>query len=133
VSEKRSRLNIEDKYHMPHSEARAFNGLMVPDQSGSRITAPEPGLQREILAHTPSMMLVRHDICQGWRGAAHRHPHEQLIYVIRGRIQFEANGAKFDAVAGDNFIVASNVEHQATALEDSVVLDVFTPAREDYL
>jgi quercetin dioxygenase-like cupin family protein len=118
---------------MLHSEERAFNGLIVPDQSYPRITTLEPGLQRQILAHTPGMMLVRHDLCKGWRGAAHQHPHEQLVYVISGRIQFEANGAKFDAVAGDNFIVASNVNHQATALEDSVVLDVFTPAREDYL
>ena len=118
---------------MLHSEERAFNGLIVPDQSYPRITTPEPGLQRQILAHTPSMMLVRHEMCQGWRGAAHQHPHEQLVYVIRGRLQFEANGAKFDVVEGDNFIVASNVEHWATALEDSVVLDVFTPAREDYL
>jgi quercetin dioxygenase-like cupin family protein len=38
-----------------------------------------------------------------------------------------------DASAGDNFIVASNVTHQACALEDSVVLDIFTPTREDYL
>jgi unsaturated pyranuronate lyase len=118
---------------MLYSEKSAFNGLIVPDQSCPRITTPEPGLQRQILAHTPGMMLVRHEMCKGWRGAAHRHPHEQLIYVIRGRIQFEANGAKLDAVAGDNLIVASNVEHQAIALEDSVVLDVFTPAREDYL
>jgi len=118
---------------MPHSEERAFNGLIVPDQSCPRITTPEPGLRRQILAHTPAMMLVRHDMCKGWHGAVHQHPHEQLVYVISGRIQFEANGARFDAAAGDNFIVASNVEHQATALEDSVVLDVFTPAREDYL
>ena len=33
----------------------------------------------------------------------------------------------------DNFIVSSNTEHEAEALEDSVVLDIFTPAREDYL
>ena len=118
---------------MPHSDKGAMEGLIVPDQACSRITTPEPGLQRQILVHTPSMMLVRHEMCKGWRGAAHQHPHEQLVYVIRGRLQFEANGAKFDVVEGDNFIVASNVEHWATALEDSVVLDVFTPAREDYL
>jgi quercetin dioxygenase-like cupin family protein len=35
--------------------------------------------------------------------------------------------------AGDNFIVPPNVEHHATAMEDSVVLDIFSPPREDYL
>jgi quercetin dioxygenase-like cupin family protein len=124
---------FQEDRKMPGSNELAFKGLIFPDQSSPRMTEPEPGLHRQILANTPAMMLVRHDLCKGWRGAAHQHPHEQLVYVIRGRIQFEANGAKFDAVAGDNFIVASNVEHQATALEDSVVLDVFNPAREDYL
>ena len=44
----------------------------------------------------------------------------------------ELRTAWCEAVAGDNFIVTSNAEHEAEALEDSVVLDVFTPAREDY-
>lgn len=118
---------------MPGSNERAFKGLILPDQSSPRITEPEPGLRRQILANTPAMMLVRHDMCKGWRGPAHWHPHEQLVYVISGRIQVEVNGAIFDAAAGDSFIVASNVEHQASALEDSIVLDVFTPVREDYL
>jgi quercetin dioxygenase-like cupin family protein len=118
---------------MPGSNELTFSGLILSDQSSPHITAPEPGLRRQILASTSAMMLVRHDMCRGWRGAAHRHRHEQLVYVISGRIQVEVNGAVFDAAAGDNFIIAPNVEHQASALEDSVVLDVFTPAREDYL
>lgn len=108
-------------------------GNIVKDQVSASITEPEPGLRRHILAHTPAMMLVRHEMRKGWMGAAHRHPHEQLVYVISGHIQITIDGAAFDASAGDNFIVASDVEHQATALDDSVVLDVFTPAREDYL
>jgi quercetin dioxygenase-like cupin family protein len=103
------------------------------DGGSARITDPEPGLRRQVLAYTPAMMLVRHEMCRGWRGAAHRHPHEQLVYVISGRIQVVVDGATLDASPGDSFIVASNVEHQATALEDSIVLDVFTPAREDYV
>jgi quercetin dioxygenase-like cupin family protein len=118
---------------MPNSEKQSPNGLIVPEQSCPRITAPEPGLRRQILAYSPAMMLVRHDMRKGWRGTAHRHPHEQLVYVISGRIQVEVNGVTLDATAGDNFIVASNEVHHAAALEDSVVLDVFTPARGDYL
>jgi quercetin dioxygenase-like cupin family protein len=108
-------------------------GNIEKDQDSARVSEPEPGLRRQILAHTPSMMLVRHEMRKGWRGAAHSHPHEQLVYVISGRMQIVVDGVMVDASAGDNFIVESNVEHQATALEDSVVLDVFTPAREDYL
>jgi quercetin dioxygenase-like cupin family protein len=116
---------------MTISEGSALPGLILPDQQPP-VTEPEPGLHRQVLAHTPAMMLVRHEMREGWRGAAHRHPHEQLVYVISGRINVTVNGVTFGASAGDNFIVASNVEHQASALEASVVLDVFTPAREDY-
>jgi quercetin dioxygenase-like cupin family protein len=78
-------------------------------------------------------MLVRHQMRKGWRGARHRHTHEQMVYVIKGRIRVNVENAWHDAIEGDNFIVASNAEHEAEALEDSVVLDIFTPAREDYL
>lgn len=105
---------------------------MSANQTILTITDPEPGLRRQVLAHSNAMMLVRHEMRKGWRGAAHRHPHEQLVYVISGRIRVIVDGDAIEASTGDNFIVSSNVEHQATALEDSVVLDVFCPAREDY-
>src|ERR1700676_118748 len=108
---------------------RRFRGLMELDQTPLRITEPEPGLRRQVLSHSETMMLVRHEMRNGWRGASHRHPHEQMVYVISGRLQFTSDGITFNVSTGDNFIVASNVEHQATALEDSVVLDIFSPVR----
>jgi len=78
-------------------------------------------------------MLVKHQFKKGWVGAAHRHPHHQLVYVVRGAIQITAGGETQIARAGDSFVVDGAVEHQASALEDSEVLDVFTPVREDYV
>jgi quercetin dioxygenase-like cupin family protein len=112
---------------------QALNGVILPYKADSRVSEPEPGLRREILAHSPAMMLVRHVMKKGWEGVAHSHPHEQMVYVISGCIRVTVDGTSMDASAGDSFIVASNVRHQAFALEDSVVLDIFTPAREDYL
>jgi len=97
------------------------------------ITEPEPGLRRQVLARSSGMMLVRHEMRKGWIGEAHRHPHEQMVYVISGHLRVIVGGDPIDVLSGDNFIVGCNVEHQATAIEDSVVLDVFCPAREDYL
>lgn len=114
-------------------EDEAGNGLILPCELAAPITEPEPGLQRQVLAHSAAMMLVRHQLRKGWRGAAHRHPHEQMVYVISGRIRVRIGNVWHNAFPGDNFIVASNIEHEAEAAEDSVVLDVFTPAREDYL
>jgi quercetin dioxygenase-like cupin family protein len=96
------------------------------------MTEPEPGLRRQVMSYSPSMMLVRHRMKEGWVGVRHSHPHEQMVYVVSGRLSFVHPGGSFDAKAGDSFLVPGGVEHQASALEDSEVLDVFTPYREDY-
>lgn len=95
-------------------------------------TAPEPGLERRVLASTPSMMLVEHRMMPGWRGARHSHPHEQAVYVLSGRLKFSTGDDEFEVCAGQSFVVPGGMEHEARALEASVVLDVFTPARDDY-
>jgi len=96
------------------------------------MTHPEPGLRRQVMSFSPDMMLVRHRMEKGWVGAKHSHPHEQMVYIVSGHIVFESPDGKFDALAGDCFLVAGGVEHQASAPEDSEVLDIFTPYREDY-
>lgn len=93
---------------------------------------PEPGMKRQVLAHTDQLMLVRHYFEKDWVGARHSHPHHQLVYVVSGSIRVDIDGKSFDVHAGDSFVVDGNVEHQASALEPSEVLDVFTPVREDY-
>jgi quercetin dioxygenase-like cupin family protein len=117
---------------MTVNDAFPLGPIVLPNPVAP-ITEPEPGLERQVLAHTPAMMLVRHSMRKGWRGAAHHHPHEQLVYIISGALEIEVAGVTHRATAGDSFIVPSNNLHQATALEDAIVLDVFTPAREDYI
>jgi quercetin dioxygenase-like cupin family protein len=104
---------------------------VVPSQEES-MSNPEPGLRRQVMSYSPSMMLIRHTMKKGWIGARHSHPHEQMVYVVSGHLTFQHPGGVFEATAGDSFLVPGNVEHQASALEDSEVLDVFTPYREDY-
>jgi quercetin dioxygenase-like cupin family protein len=95
---------------------------------------PEPGLTRRILANNPRLMLVEHRMLAGWIGARHRHPQDQLVYVIAGHLTVQCGRAEpFDVRAGDSFVVRGGVEHQAVAHAASHVLDVFTPTREDYL
>lgn len=97
-------------------------------------TTPEPGLTRRVLAHNPKLMLVEHRMEAGWVGTRHSHPHDQLVYVLSGRLEFQCGSEpKFEARAGDSFVVLGGIEHQAWALEPLHVLDVFTPGREDFL
>ena len=98
----------------------------------ARLVPVEEGLERQVLAFTPHVMLVRHLLKAGWKGARHSHPHDQLVYVVGGRLQFICGDTSFEVGPGDSFVVPGQVEHQAAALEDAEVLDVFVPFREDY-
>ena len=99
----------------------------------SKPTRPEPGLTRIVGAHNEKLFLAEHRMEKGWTGAAHSHPHEQIAYVVSGHLRVRVGDETFELGAGDSFVVAGGVEHQAWALEASVVIDVFTPSREDYL
>lgn len=107
-------------------------GVVYTPTNATGISSPEEGMKRQVLAYNRELMLVRHHLAQGWKGTRHEHPHHQLLYVVHGRIVFDADGKTVELRAGDSLVVAGHVEHQATALEDSEVLDVFTPYREDY-
>jgi quercetin dioxygenase-like cupin family protein len=63
----------------------------------------------------------------------HSHPHEQTGYVISGRMLFTIGDERFEAEAGDSWNIPGNVEHGVEVLEDTVVLEVFSPPRKDYL
>ncbi len=63
----------------------------------------------------------------------HTHPHEQIGYLVSGRVRFELGGEVKELSAGDSWIIPSEIPHEVTALEDSVALDIFSPAREEYI
>jgi quercetin dioxygenase-like cupin family protein len=63
----------------------------------------------------------------------HSHPHEQTGYMVAGQLEFIVDGEHTPAKPGDSWNIAGNIEHGATALEESVVIEVFSPVREDYL
>ena len=106
--------------------------IAVKHSQPDSMSEPEPGLRRQVMSYSPSMMLVRHTMKKGWVGARHSHPHEQMVYIVSGHLTFEHPGGIVEAKAGDSFLVPGGVEHQASALADSEVLDLFTPCREDY-
>jgi len=108
------------------------SGITYTATDATPKTSPEPGLVRQVLAWNPQLMMVRHTFTKGWKGARHSHPHHQMVYIVRGHILFEAQGNKWDLRAGDCLVVDGGVDHEAAALEDCEVLDVFTPYREDY-
>jgi quercetin dioxygenase-like cupin family protein len=108
------------------------SGVSYTATNATPLSTPEPGMIRQVMAYNPQLMMVRHTFTKGWKGARHSHPHHQMVYIVRGHILFEAEGKKWDLRAGDCLIVDGGIDHEAAALDDAEVLDVFTPCREDY-
>ena len=112
---------------------QTFPDLIVVPSDEGRESTPEPGLTRKVLAYNDKLFLAEHRMEKGWAGSIHSHPHEQIVYVVRGHLKVTSQGKTFEIREGDTFVVRGGVEHGASALEESLVIDVFTPCREDYI
>lgn len=65
---------------------------------------------------------------------AHRHPHEQMTFVMQGKVKFILGSEERTVSAGDILHFPSNHWHGATMMDEEVVLiDIFSPIREDFL
>lgn len=93
----------------------------------------ERGVTRQVLGYDHGLMMVRVTFVKGAVGAAHAHPHRQVSYVERGRFEATVDGQTTIVTTGDCFFVAPNVLHGAIALEDGVLIDVFSPARLEFV
>ena len=62
----------------------------------------------------------------------HSHKEHQIGYVIKGKLKFLTENHEFISKEGESYIFDSNEKHGAAILEDSEVIDVFSPARDDY-
>jgi quercetin dioxygenase-like cupin family protein len=95
--------------------------------------AVAPGVRRQILGHGPDLMLVRVDFEKGATGALHHHPHRQVTWIARGAFDVTIGGETKRLGVGDCFFASADIEHGVSAIEEGTMIDVFTPAREDFL
>jgi quercetin dioxygenase-like cupin family protein len=91
-----------------------------------------PGLTRRTLAQSQSMMVCEFIFDSHVTVPIHIHPHEQIGYIVEGRVEMNIDGKIFELLKGDTYITPPNVSHGAYTLEPSVIVDTFSPPREDY-
>lgn len=91
-----------------------------------------PSIGRQML-HTETMTLARITLRRGAVVPLHGHANEQIATVLEGRLRFEVDGEERVVAAGESVPLTANVPHAVEALEDSVVLDVFSPVRDDWV
>lgn len=92
-----------------------------------------PGLKRQILGYNNEIMAVRAIFEEGAVGEMHKHPHSQVAYVVSGKFDVTVGDETKTLVAGDSFYVAPEVMHGAVCTEAGVLIDMFSPVREDFL
>ena len=91
------------------------------------------GVTRKVLSHGGKMLCAEVHFVKGAVGALHSHPHEQIGYVVAGDFELTISGKTTLIHAGDSYYTAPDEVHGVVALTDGVLLDVFTPQREDFL
>lgn len=91
------------------------------------------GISRQIMGWDNKIMMVKVKFEKGAVGAEHKHPHVQTTYCVSGRFEFTIGGESIIIEPGDGLYVAPDSLHGAVCLEQGVLIDVFNPAREDFL
>jgi len=94
---------------------------------------PAEGIERQMVVGE-RMMICRFRFAPFLVTPEHTHPHEQMSMVISGRVRFFVAGEERLALPGDVLHFPSNCLHGATMMDEEVVIiDIFTPLREDFL
>ena len=89
-------------------------------------------IDRRVLAGKQGM-IVWWKIKAGARADPHRHPHEQIVWMLKGRMDFRIGHERRAMTAGDVAVIPGDTEHEGFFPEDTEVVDVFSPPREDFL
>jgi quercetin dioxygenase-like cupin family protein len=109
------------------------NGAQHMNWSAVPIERPSEGIERQMLVGD-KVMVCRFRFAPFLVTPEHSHPHEQLSMVVSGRIRFFIEGEERIASPGDVLHIPSNCWHGATMMDEEVVLlDIFSPVREDFL
>ena len=108
------------------------NEVVVYAKDVESISAAD-GVKRRILAYTDELMCVENVFDAGAVGAIHTHPHTQLTYVVSGKFRFTVGEDIYEVKAGDTLLKRDGIVHGCTALEGGILLDIFTPMRDDFI
>jgi quercetin dioxygenase-like cupin family protein len=100
----------------------------------AKTTTLDNGVVRTIMAHNDELMIVRFEFRKGQIGEPHAHEmHTQSTYILSGKFEFTVDGQSYICQPGDTLLAAHNAVHGCVCLEDGVLIDNFTPQRDDFL
>ncbi len=107
---------------------------LIADAAHEPVVTTQDGAQRRVLVYSDNLMLVEFSFAAGAAAWEHSHPHEQVGYVVEGEIDFLMTGeAPARLHKGGSYYVPANVKHYVITYAPTVLVDAFTPARDDFL
>jgi quercetin dioxygenase-like cupin family protein len=106
---------------------------LVTNWDDVKIERPSPGIRRQMVVGE-RLMICRFTFDPFLITPEHTHPHEQMTLVIKGKVKFIIEGEVRIVSPGDVLYFPPHNRHGATMLDEEVVLiDIFSPIREDFL
>lgn len=91
------------------------------------------GLTRQLFGWDDAILMARVEFEAGAVGEVHAHMHSQVSYVESGEFDVVIDGVETRLGPGDSFYVQPNLAHGAVCRKPGVLIDVFSPVREDFL
>lgn len=92
------------------------------------------GITRQILGYDGHIMMVKIKAEKsGPVGVEHAHYHPQVTYVSSGKFEFTIGNEKKVVTAGDGMYMEPDVRHSCICIEPGIIVDCFSPMREDFL
>ncbi|MDQ6623959.1 MAG: cupin domain-containing protein [Verrucomicrobiota bacterium] len=92
-----------------------------------------PGIKRRTLTTGTNMYQMLAQLDAGSRMPEHHHAQEQIAHVLSGRIRMLVAGVAHELKTGDSIYLGSDELHGVETLEETTMLDTFSPPRDDYL
>jgi len=106
--------------------------FFISEENTSWETVGE-GVSRQILGYDGQLMIVKVKFEKGAIGSEHAHYHSQSTYVASGVFKFQVGDESQIVKTGDGIYIAPDVKHGVTCLEAGILIDAFSPVREDFL
>ncbi len=91
------------------------------------------GLKRQMLGYNHELMAVKIYFEKGAIGYSHAHRHSQVTYVVKGEFHFNIDGVTTIMKEGDSCLIQPWADHGATCTTGGILIDTFSPPREDFL
>ncbi len=91
------------------------------------------GIERKAVVYGKDTLLCEFKLEKNAVIPMHAHPHEQTGFLVSGKVLFTISGKTYEMNAGDSWCILGDVEHKAEVLEDSFIIEVFSPVREEFI